>query len=35
MVTTFVEGEEALDTDEDLQGEVLAVFAECPGAIPD
>jgi hypothetical protein len=35
MVTTFVEGEDALDTDEELQGEVLGVFAECPGAIPD
>ena len=35
IVTGFVEGEEALDQDEELMGEVFAVFAECPGAAPD
>jgi hypothetical protein len=35
MITTFVEGEEALDADDELRGELFAVFAECPGAIPD
>jgi hypothetical protein len=32
LVTTFVEGEDALDRDEELTGELFAVFAECPGA---
>jgi hypothetical protein len=32
LVTTFVEGEDALDRDEQLTGELFAVFAECPGA---
>ena len=32
LVTTFVEGEDALDQDEELTGELFAVFAECPGA---
>ena len=35
FVTTFVEGEDALDQDEELMGEVFAVFAQCPGAAPD
>ena len=35
LVTSLVEGEDALDQDEDLMGEVFAVFAECPGAVPD
>ena len=32
LVTTFVEGEDALDQDEELTGELFAMFAECPGA---
>jgi hypothetical protein len=32
LVTTFVEGDEALDQDEELTGELFAMFAECPGA---
>ena len=33
MVTTFVEGEEALNQNEALTGELFGVFAECPGLI--
>jgi hypothetical protein len=33
MVTTFVEGEEALNQDEELSGELFGVFAECPGLV--
>jgi hypothetical protein len=33
MATTFVEGEDALDQDEELMGELFAVFSECPGAV--
>jgi hypothetical protein len=33
MVTTFVEGEEALNQDEELTGELFGVFAECPGLV--
>ncbi len=35
LVTTFVEGEDALDQDEELTGELFAMFAECPGAAGD
>jgi hypothetical protein len=35
LVTTFVEGEEALDQDEELTGEMFGVFAECPGVADD
>jgi hypothetical protein len=35
MITTFVEGEEALDQDEELSGELIGVFAECPGLVPE
>jgi hypothetical protein len=34
MVTTFVEGEEALNQDEELSGELFGVFADCPGLVP-
>ena len=34
LVTTFVEGEDALEADDELMGDVFAVFAECPGAAP-
>jgi hypothetical protein len=34
LVTTFVEGEDALENDEELMSDVFAVFAECPGAAP-
>jgi hypothetical protein len=33
MVTSFVEGDDALSENEDLTGELLAVFSECPGAV--
>jgi hypothetical protein len=33
MVITLIEGEEALDQNEELTGELLSVFSECPGAI--
>jgi hypothetical protein len=33
MVITFVEGEEALNQNEDLSGELFGVFAECPGLV--
>jgi hypothetical protein len=32
LVTTFVEGEGAIEEDEELTGELFAMFAECPGA---
>ena len=35
LVTTFVEGDDALEQDEELMGELFAVFAECPGAATD
>ena len=35
LVTTFVQGEDALDQDEEIIGELFAVFAECPGAARD
>ena len=31
LVTAFVDGEDALESDEDLMGDLFAVFAECPG----
>jgi hypothetical protein len=34
MVTTLVEGEEALSQDEELSGDLFSVFAECPGIVP-
>ncbi len=34
MVTTFVEGDEALNQDEELSGELFGVFADCPGLVP-
>jgi hypothetical protein len=34
LVTTMVEGEDALEADNELMGDVFAVFAECPGAAP-
>jgi hypothetical protein len=34
MVTTFVEGEDALNQDEELSGELFGVFADCPGLVP-
>jgi hypothetical protein len=34
-VKTFVEGEQALDADEELAGELFGVFAECPGVVDD
>ena len=34
MVTTLVEGEEALNQDEELSGDLIGVFAECPGLVP-
>jgi hypothetical protein len=33
MVTSLIEGDEALDQNEELTGELLSVFSECPGAI--
>jgi hypothetical protein len=33
MITTLVEGDEALEDDQELTGELLSVFSECPGAI--
>ncbi len=33
MVITFVEGEEAVNQNEDLSGELFGVFAECPGLV--
>jgi hypothetical protein len=33
MVTTFVEGEEALNQNEELTGELFGVFSECPGLV--
>jgi hypothetical protein len=33
MVTTFIEGEEALNQNEELSGELFAVFSECPGLV--
>jgi hypothetical protein len=33
MVTTFVEGEEALNQDEELSGDLFGVFADCPGLV--
>jgi hypothetical protein len=35
MITTFVEGEDALDQDQELRGEMFAVFADCPGLVPE
>jgi hypothetical protein len=35
MITTFVEGEDALDQDEELSGDLFGVFAECPGLVPE
>ena len=34
LVTTFVQGEDALEQDEELMSDVFAVFSECPGAAP-
>jgi hypothetical protein len=31
LVTTFVEGEDAIEQDEELTGDLFALFAECPG----
>jgi hypothetical protein len=33
MVTTFVEGDGAIEADEELTGELVGVFADCPGAL--
>jgi hypothetical protein len=33
MVISLVEGDDALDDNEELTGELLSVFSECPGAI--
>jgi hypothetical protein len=33
MVTSLVEGDDALEEDQELTGELLSVFSECPGAI--
>ena len=35
LVTAFVQGDDALEQDEELMGEMFAVFAECPGAVAD
>ena len=32
LVTTFVEGDDAFEQNEELMGEMFAVFSECPGA---
>jgi hypothetical protein len=34
MVTTLVKGEEALNQDQELSGDLIGVFAECPGLVP-
>jgi hypothetical protein len=34
MVTTLIGGEEALNQDEELSGDLIGVFAECPGLVP-
>jgi hypothetical protein len=34
MVTTFVAGDEALNQDEALTGELFGVFSDCPGLVP-
>jgi len=33
MVTSFVGGDDALDGDEELTGQLLSALAECPGAV--
>ena len=32
LVTTLVEGDDALNQDEELTGDLFELFAECPGA---
>jgi len=32
MITSLTQGDDALDEDQELTGELFAVFAECPGA---
>ncbi len=35
LVAAFVRGEDALEQDDEIMGDVFAVFAECPGAAAD
>jgi hypothetical protein len=35
MVGVLVEGEDSFEGDDELMGDLFAVFSECPGAVPD
>ena len=34
LVTTLMEGDDAIEDDEELMGDLIGVFSECPGALP-
>lgn len=35
LITSLMEGDDALEEDEDLMGDLVGVFSECPGALPE